>query len=350
MSPLESQSQKMTPLGDTMEHYRIIKLLGSGSTAHVYSAEEKETKTSVALKIMAKSKSGRRLYASEVYFASRLQHPGLCGLLAHFETSEYLVLVYENADKGDLFMSIEPDVGLKISRAMRYMRQAMLAIEYMHVNNFVHRDIKPENVVLFSDGSAKLIDFGFTTELAQGSECRGLGRGTKAYLAPEAYLKLPNMDEKAVDVWALGVTFFAVLTGSFPWRTPTPSSPEFVKYCRGEFDCGPWNSINPILLTLLRKMLVVRPKARATITEARQFLDEHWYEIFQLEYQRQNRGRDAITRSSFPSAPNHPNEQFEESSTQNEDPKSTSDESQDGMDMEEAEKDYHQRLSVVGLV
>jgi serine/threonine protein kinase len=150
---------------------------------------------------------------------------------------------------------------------MRYAREIVSAIEYMHMRNTVHRDIKPENVCLAGDDTCRLIDFGHAAFLQvliclifsavynfQVSRCLSLLAtsanvayltsqdcrqddyiGTVPYMAFELLLSenRPAIDYRQTDMWAFGATIFVMCTGKFPWREATLGDKEFACYATG---------------------------------------------------------------------------------------------------------------------
>ena len=110
----------------------------------------------------------------------------------------------------------------------------MSAVGYLHARGIVHGDIKPDNVFITRDGVAKLGDFG--TAERTGAVCSDTtpppsscissipqvltrGRGTYAFNAPELFTRPTPTAHPANDIWALGVTYFAMLTDELPWTT-----------------------------------------------------------------------------------------------------------------------------------
>ena len=97
-----------------------------------------------------------------------------------------------------------------------YIGEIILALEELHALGIVYRDLKLENIMIDSVGHIKLIDFGFSKYLGLKNEQRTYTScGTPAYIAPEVYNKLGHGYE--VDVWALGVIIFELITGYNPF-------------------------------------------------------------------------------------------------------------------------------------
>ena len=86
----------------------------------------------------------------------------------------------------------------------------------MHRCHVIHRDIKPENVLLGASGQAKLADFGWAVHAPPPHHRRTTMCGTPEYLAPEMIADRPY--DKSVDVWALGVLAYELLTGRYPFK------------------------------------------------------------------------------------------------------------------------------------
>ncbi|HEX2618997.1 MAG TPA: serine/threonine-protein kinase, partial [Phototrophicaceae bacterium] len=101
------------------------------------------------------------------------------------------------------------------------IRQMADALDYAHSKGIIHRDFKPGNVLLDERGNTYLADFGLARITATDSQITGTGMlGTPTYMAPE--LAMSNTLTPAVDIYALGVTLFQMLTGRVPYEANTP--------------------------------------------------------------------------------------------------------------------------------
>ena len=152
-----------------------------------------------------------------------LRHPNLCHLNLRRPTlcrptPSTLALLHQG---GELFGLIIEQGKLEESAAVRYFKEMVSAVGYLHEQGVVHRDLKLENVLLTSADSCKLCDFG----LAHAYELGASGEvvraaleevcGSKSYCAPEVLAGL-GYDGGAADMWSLGICFFAMLVGFFP--------------------------------------------------------------------------------------------------------------------------------------
>jgi hypothetical protein len=139
-------------------------------------------------------------------------------------------------------------------------------MSYMHANDAVHRDLKPENLLFGADGRLMVADFGlgiFTQEYGGAglrSKC-----GTPLYTAPEVFLAV-DYQGPPVDIWSAGVILYVMLSGSLPFEgTTIVQLAATIMRGRIRFPQG----ISPNAADLIRKILVVDPKKRPTISEIR---------------------------------------------------------------------------------
>jgi aurora kinase len=94
------------------------------------------------------------------------------------------------------------------------IRQLCNAVRFLHVNSIIHRDIKPENVLLGPGGVVKLTDFGWSV-YSPHNALRDTLCGTPLYLSPE--IISAEKYDRSVDLWAIGVLTFELLTGEMPF-------------------------------------------------------------------------------------------------------------------------------------
>ena len=150
-------------------------------------------------------------FEREIEALSRLEHPNICDLIGWYvrPRSDTLplpvaALVTKFYSGGELYCKVMKE-RMSENAIMIMFKQLFDAVFYMHSKDIIHCDIKLENIVLTSDGTPKLIDFGLTNSL---------NVGTPYYVAPEA----AYMFHKGLDIWALGISLWACLTQSFPFN------------------------------------------------------------------------------------------------------------------------------------
>ncbi|XP_066313771.1 protein kinase PINOID 2-like isoform X3 [Miscanthus floridulus] len=151
-----------------LEHFRLVRRLGSGDLGNVYLCQLRDpwsTGCLYAMKVVDKDALAfrKKLRRAEVEreILRTLDHPFLPTLYADFEASHYACLVMEFCPGGDLHVARQrqPCRRFSISSARFYVAETVLALEYLHLMGVVYRDLKPENVLVRGDGHIMLSDF-----------------------------------------------------------------------------------------------------------------------------------------------------------------------------------------------
>ena len=238
----------MNNLNINGEHYDVLERIGSGSFGNVHKGLRRNDENGqiVAIKFMSKEKkTERELFAlrQELEILSELGHPNIITLFGSKEDKCGFSVVMEFAPGGDLFQMLAKKKRLAEPDVREIAIQIVDALHYLHMNGVVHRDIKLQNILIGSDGTMKLCDFGFARRINfhntqtgskatptstndkrndialdyQMRNCDLLSsiKGTPLYMAPEI------MQEKAydhkIDLWSLGVLLFELVTGKPPF-------------------------------------------------------------------------------------------------------------------------------------
>ncbi len=207
----------------------------------------------------------------ELEIMYKLNHPYIIKLYSHFEDDEDLCLIMEIANKGQLYSSIKRLKHLNQRTAAQYMREIISAVKYLHSRNppIIHRDIKPENILLDQDGRCKLADFGWS-KFNDDTHNKDTICGTLEYLAPEMVSNSGHDEE--VDIWALGILLFEMLTGRTPFHF-TEDKNELFNSIRNLKIV--WTDEFPKLAKdLVNKILVINPKDRLSLDE---ILNHQWF-------------------------------------------------------------------------
>ncbi|XP_054399228.2 serine/threonine-protein kinase Chk2 isoform X2 [Pongo abelii] len=252
------------------DEYIMSKTLGSGACGEVKLAFERKTCKKVAIKIISKRKfaigSARETdpalnVETEIEILKKLNHPCIIKIKNFFDAEDYYI-VLELMEGGELFDKVVRNKRLKEATCKLYFYQMLLAVQYLHENGIIHRDLKPENVLLSSqeeDCLIKITDFGHSKILGETSLMRTLC-GTPTYLAPEVLVSVGTAGyNRAVDCWSLGVILFI-------WTQVSLKD----QITSGKYNFIPevWAEVSEKALDLVKKLLVVDPKARFTTEEA----------------------------------------------------------------------------------
>ncbi|OQR81802.1 kinase [Thraustotheca clavata] len=234
---------------EQVNDYKIGALLGEGAYSKVYLCEKTSNGATMqyAMKVLNKSflkrkrefkKVGGRMVASnaflkvqkEIAIMKKLRHPNLTCLheVIDAESQDKMFLVLELVTGGQVmdwdsnelvYKYLDTNKPASKEIVQDCIVDVAMALKYLHVNQICHRDIKPENVLMTNDKTSyKLSDFGvahmFTAE-DMATELKNT-EGTYHFIAPECTLGT-SYDPFKVDIWALGVTAFAMLFGSLPF-------------------------------------------------------------------------------------------------------------------------------------
>lgn len=255
-------------------HYNIFPdALGKGTFAEVKKALHKSTNTYRAIKIVHKvalTKSEQSDIRNEINVLKRLRHPNIVKVFEFFENDDYLYIVMELLNDGELFDKIHRAKRFSEKKAAEYMYQILAGVHYLHKHQIVHRDLKPENI-LFDDETLKIVDFG-TSKIYDSNKDMKKFKGTSFYIAPEV---LRGKYTDKCDVWSCGVILYILLTGRPPFNGSTDKQ-IFDKVMEGYFSLsGPeFKNVSQEAKKLIRQLLTYDYEERISIEEA---LNNIWF-------------------------------------------------------------------------
>ncbi|KAH3919045.1 hypothetical protein HBI56_099150 [Parastagonospora nodorum] len=207
-----------------LNHFRLLRVVGKGAFGKVRIVERKDTGLTFALKYIRKDEVVRsesvRNIIRERRMLEHLNHPFLCNLRYSFQDIEYLYIVVDLMNGGDLRFHISRKTFTE--EAVRFwIAQLGCAVRYIHQQGIVHRDIKPDNVLLDSEGHVHLADFNVASDFTPHKPLTSKS-GTLAYLAPEVYEGKGYSCE--VDWWSLGVLFYECIYNKRPFEAGSHDS------------------------------------------------------------------------------------------------------------------------------
>src|SRR4051794_15043076 len=168
------------PAGSVVAGYRILSLLGEGSTGAVYLAERDTEQERVALKVLgpefARDERFRRRFMRESEIAAGLHHPHIVPILDFGEADGELYLAMRHVEGPDLRALLMREGALDPARALELLGEVASALDEAHARGLVHRDVKPANVLVESGGGgehAYLADFGLAKHASSASSLTG---------------------------------------------------------------------------------------------------------------------------------------------------------------------------------
>jgi serine/threonine-protein kinase len=207
--------------------YEIQSELGRGGFGRVYKAYDPDVKRFVAIKILVSAPEHDLLarFRFEAAAAGSLRHKNIVTIHEFGEHQQQPFLVMEYLEGQTLQALIASRQPLPILQKMAIMSQVAEGLQYAHANGVVHRDVKPANIMVLTDGTVKIMDFGIaraTSKDAARLTETGFLVGTLRYMAPEQF---ENSDAGVLgDIFACGVVYYEFLTGKHPFEAPDAAS------------------------------------------------------------------------------------------------------------------------------
>jgi serine/threonine protein kinase len=201
--------------------YRIIRQLGRGGMGAVYESEDIESGDRVAVKVLASHLSDdpgiRSRFLAEIETLKSLRSPGIVRLLSFGEQDGQPFFAMELVKGRSLDQLLREGTRFDWRTTVDTALAVTRALKSAHDHGVIHRDLKPGNLLVTEDGSVKLADFGIAKLFGGDSHtAQGNFVGTADYMAPEQASGKP-IDHR-VDLYALGMVMFAMLSGRPPFR------------------------------------------------------------------------------------------------------------------------------------
>ncbi len=254
-------------VGSQLGSFTITGKIGHGGMGQVFAARDSELERTVALKILlpGAANTGSSRILREARTASALNHPNIVTIHEVLKFGASIGIVMEFVPGVSLRTWIGTSHTLR--EALPVMQQMTSAVEAAHAAQIIHRDLKPENVIVRPDGQVKILDFGLARSAGIGNSTQsgsfGNFAGTFRYLPPELWRG--TSPTSASDIFSLGLVFYEVLTGKYPFEATSP-----MHLMESVTESAPPRSstlnpaVCPALDELIGKMLAKDPVARPT--------------------------------------------------------------------------------------
>lgn len=157
----------------------------------------------------------RQAFVKEAQTVASLHHPNIVEVIDIFDENNTSYMVMTFIEGRSLQSIVDAKGPLSYPDAVNYVAQISNAVDYIHKHSILHRDIKPENIMITADYKAILIDFGSAREFEQDKTQMHTTMLTHGYAPPEQYTA-NSRKGSYTDIYALGATFFFILTGRVP--------------------------------------------------------------------------------------------------------------------------------------
>lgn len=218
-------------IGTVLGNCTLQKVIGQGGMGAVYLAQQSRPNRQVAVKVLMPLMplSPNQLAAflerfrREADAVASLEHPAIVPLHEYGEQNGLAYVVMPYIAGGTLRDEMEREGQLPLTKAVNYLEQLAPALDLAHERGVIHRDIKPANILLTSTGRLLLTDFGLVKVVSDDQQAsltgNGMPVGTPDYMAPEQVTG--EAIDGRVDLYALGVVLYQMLTGTTPFHGGT---------------------------------------------------------------------------------------------------------------------------------
>ena len=216
--------------GTRLGPYEVLSLLGAGGMGEVYRARDTRLGREVAIKVLPADRVSdadrRRRFVQEAQAASALNHPHIITIyeIESADGNDFIVMEYV---RGKSLDALIPRQGMRLNEALRIAIAVADALAAAHARGIIHRDLKPANVIVGTDGTVKVLDFGLAKLIGDADtagedsptltstalvSAPGTIAGTAAYMSPEQAVGEP-VDARS-DIFSFGAMLYEMATGA----------------------------------------------------------------------------------------------------------------------------------------
>ena len=268
-SPAAHRIKSDITSGQSIDDYRIVRLIGSGGICKVYAARDKRYGQMRCLKVLRKRHQrnpqlvGR--FIREAQLVAGLNHSGIVQVHGFGQLPAGGYFMVMDLVQGKNFYDIRQHRRFTADEAAGVVKQVAIAVHYAHRRGVIHCDLKPQNVLQSEDGHVAVTDFGFAelvTNGEPGAETTAYVAGTWGYLAPERF-RCDCEIGPATDVYGLGALLFFLINGEPPMKTVCSSSTIWTLQHQGQSQPAQWKEAAPQeLRDICDRCLQIRPADR----------------------------------------------------------------------------------------
>lgn len=242
-----------------LEEYSVGQTLGEGAFGVVSNCKKRATGEEFAVKMVDKVETPVEAIKKEADMLQSMDHPNIVKFHGVFYERCFVCIVMDKYSGGDLVEGLQKHLKergqINCHDVVHVARQMVASIQYLHNRNVIHRDVKGDNYLMdrrdMTDQASHIVltDFGTACNI-QPDERLSAAVGTKIFWAPEFFDK--NYAAK-VDVWAIGVVMYGLVSGRFPFRDETDIRTKEVKIPK---------RVHPVCEDFIKRMLEKKESAR----------------------------------------------------------------------------------------
>jgi eukaryotic-like serine/threonine-protein kinase len=206
-------------VGDKVGDYEVVGLLGRGGMGQVYKVRHRILDRLDAMKVLLPDREDdpqlHQRFEREIRVHASLHHSNIAALHTALWVDGRLLMIIEFVDGVTLEQKLRGGP-ISIDAGVNYICRVLGALSYAHVQGVIHRDVKPGNIMITTDGTVKLTDFGIARTVHEGLTRYGMAVGSLYYMSPEQ-IKGGAIDGRS-DIYSVGVTSYEALLGRRPFH------------------------------------------------------------------------------------------------------------------------------------
>ncbi|EGC36783.1 hypothetical protein DICPUDRAFT_31335, partial [Dictyostelium purpureum] len=276
IAQMQNTDETNVSLYDLVSQEDPTKLFGEGSTkigegaaGEVFVVTQLRTNNKVAIKKMPLNQQNMKLIVTEIGIMKSCKHQNIIDYIDSYLVGDSLWVAMEFMGGGCLTEILEQfnTVKLNESQIAFVCAETLKGLAYVHSQHRIHRDIKSDNILLGSDGSVKLADFGYAAQLTKSKQKRVTIVGTPYWMAPEL-IRGQNYDRK-VDIWSLGIMAMEMAESEPPYMSFPPLRALFLITTKGIPELKDQNKWSPefkdFVAKCLDKNVETRPDAKTLL-------------------------------------------------------------------------------------
>ena len=225
-------------IGQVVDNYELIELLGCGANGAVFRARHNRLDREFALKLLSPHENRSESieeFRREMKAIGQLDHPNIIHATDAGEANGRYFLAMEMLEGVDLSQLIRKTGPVSVANAAKIIQLAANGLHFAHERGMIHRDVKPSNLFFEFGGNIRLLDLGLVSWGDHSvDEERSVARGTADYMSPEQWQDFHHVDRQA-DIYSLGCTFYKLLIGNSPFADAIGSEAKMMAHLQSEF-------------------------------------------------------------------------------------------------------------------